>query len=168
MRRDAILRIAAGAYVRPRKVLKRNRNSSPTAGPHGARAARVLAAVPGAARKGPTFLPRASGLDFSVAPRSQEPTGAARIVMTAGRPFPPPRARPVISGVVDIWVGYAPVFLARAFFWIWSARFLLDLASARVIEKPGSVGASPKPIGTFVCALGSLAISGIPDRGVKR
>jgi uncharacterized protein YjbJ (UPF0337 family) len=33
------------------------------------------------------------------------------IVLAAGRPFPPPRARPVISGVVD-FVGYAPVFSA--------------------------------------------------------
>src|SRR5262245_35345173 len=31
----------------------------------------------------------------------QEPSGARRIIMAAGRPFPPPRARPVISGVVD-------------------------------------------------------------------
>ena len=35
--------------------------------------------------------------------------GLPCIVLAAGRPFPPPRARPVISGVVDI-VGYAPVF----------------------------------------------------------
>src|SRR4051794_28671383 len=39
----------------------------------------------------------------------QEPMGLPCIVLAAGRPFPPPRARPVISGVVDI-VGYAPVF----------------------------------------------------------
>src|SRR5262245_66250643 len=34
--------------------------------------------------------------------RVQEPSGAPCIVLAAGRPFPPPRARPVISGVVDI------------------------------------------------------------------
>jgi len=33
---------------------------------------------------------------------SEEPTRRPRIVRTAGRPFPPPRARPVISGVVDM------------------------------------------------------------------
>ena len=32
--------------------------------------------------------------------------------MAAGRPFPPPRARPVIWGVVDVRVVYAPVFFA--------------------------------------------------------
>jgi hypothetical protein len=43
----------------------------------------------------------------------QEPMGLPCIVQAAGRPFPPPRARPVISGVVDI-VGYAPVFSAAS------------------------------------------------------
>jgi hypothetical protein len=43
----------------------------------------------------------------------QEPTGLPCIVLAAGRPFPPPRARPVISGVVDL-VGYAPVFSAAS------------------------------------------------------
>src|SRR4051794_32740048 len=42
---------------------------------------------------------------------AQEPMGLPCIVMAAGRPFPPPRARPVFSGVVD-FVGYAPVFSA--------------------------------------------------------
>src|SRR3954463_1657408 len=37
--------------------------------------------------------------------------GLPCIVVAAGRPIPPPRARPVISGVVD-FVGYAPVFSA--------------------------------------------------------
>jgi hypothetical protein len=53
------------------------------------------------------------GLECSGAPvpgaECQEPKGLPCIVVAAGRPFPPPRARPVISGVVDI-VGYAPVF----------------------------------------------------------
>src|SRR6478609_3452582 len=43
----------------------------------------------------------------------QEPMGLPCIVQAAGRPFPPPRARPVISGVVD-FVGYAPVFSAAS------------------------------------------------------
>src|SRR3979411_2954847 len=44
---------------------------------------------------------------------SQEPTGLPCIVPPPARPFPPPRARPFISGVVDI-VGYAPVFFTAS------------------------------------------------------
>ncbi len=40
--------------------------------------------------------------------KNPEPTGYAGINVATGRPFPPPRARPVILGVADI-VGYALV-----------------------------------------------------------
>src|SRR3977135_3518147 len=76
----------------------------------------------------------------------QEPTGLPCIVPAAGRPFPPPRARPVISGVVDL-VGYAPVFFTA------STGFYRTQA-------PGVPG--PGKGGTFVHTPGFQVISGIP------
>ena len=60
-------------------------------------------------RRGVTPVDAAGWTSTPVRADSEEPTRRPRIVRTAGRPFPPPRARPVISGVVDV-VGYAPVF----------------------------------------------------------
>jgi hypothetical protein len=41
--------------------------------------------------------------------QASERTASLRVGARTGRPIPPPRARPVVSGVVDP-VGYAPVF----------------------------------------------------------
>lgn len=49
-----------------------------------------------------------------IRPGRQEPNGAPRISHAAGRPLPPPRARPASLGVVGIAVGYALGFLRRA------------------------------------------------------
>src|SRR5262249_29836513 len=74
---------------------------------------RALAATPGiAARAVP--IP-ASLLAFRGIARNQSTRHALSGV--AGRPFPPPRARPASYGVVDTKVGYAPVFFGTARSW---------------------------------------------------
>src|SRR5262249_33746801 len=85
-----------GAASKPRQAWRRSRRG-----------------VGGNARHRPLAVPiPASLLAFRGIARDQSTRRA--LSGAAGRPFPPPPARPVSSGVVDTKVGYAPVFFGTA------------------------------------------------------
>jgi hypothetical protein len=160
MRRDPILRIAAGAFVRPRKVLKKNRNfSHRRRAAWRARAARVLAAVPGAARKGLTILPRAFGSGFF---RRPAVSGTNRRGTHCHDSRPPISPSPCSAG----YLGRSR-HMGRLRPCLFGARFLLDLASALLKSSGGlerARGQSELLFAPWVLSLSQTS----PTRGVKR